>query len=322
MNPPVAGELPRRIAFLMIPDFSMIAFAAAIEPLRLANRSADRRLYEWILLSVDGQPARASNGVTMAVDGRFSDFPMVDAAVVCTGVDVETQDVREVTAILRRFASRGVKLGAVCTGTLVLARAGLLEGRRATIHWENHASLVNEFPDMIVSQELFEIDRDRFTCAGGGAAMDMMLSVIARDHGHTLALEVSDQLIHNRIRDASERQRSGSTARLTLAPPKLVAALAAMERDLSSVADLDRIAEEVGLSVRQIERLFKEHLGVSPARHHLVLRLERSRALLRQTRMSIVDVALDCGFSSASHFSTAYTATFGHSPSRERGRTM
>lgn len=310
------------MAFLMVPDFSMIAFAAAIEPLRLANRSANRRLYDWTLLSADGQPTRASNGLAMVVDGRFSDFPAVDVAVVCTGVDVELQDLRDLTATLRRFATRGITLGAVCTGTLVLARAGLLEGRRATIHWENHASLVNEFPELSVSQELFEIDRDRFTCAGGGAAMDMMLSVIARDHGHTLALEVSDQLIHNRIRDANERQRSGSTARLSVAPPKLVAALSAMERDLSRVADLDRIAEEIGLSVRQIERLFKEHLGVSPARHHLVLRLERSRALLRQTRLSIVDVALDCGFSSASHFSTAYSAAFGHSPSRERDRLL
>ncbi len=315
---PTTPTTPRRIAFLLVPDFSLIAFAAAIEPLRLADRSAEERLYAWSLHSADGRPVTASNGMTAAVDGRFADVAQIDAAIVCAGIDVETKDVRELTACLRRLAKRGVALGAVCTGTWVLAKAGVLGGRRATIHWENHAALVDAFPDLAVSQELFEIDGDRFTCAGGAAAMDMMLSVIARDHDDTLALGISDQLIHQRIRDAGERQRTGTTARLAAAPPKLVAALAEMEADLGRAVDVGRIALGVGLSTRQLERLFKDHLGVSPARHHLTLRLERGRALMRQTRRPIVDVALDCGFASASHFSKAFAAEFGHPPSVER----
>lgn len=308
----------RRIAFLLAPDFSLIAFAAAIEPLRLANRASGRELYAWSLNSADGKSVAASNGMAAAVDGRFADLGPLDAAIVCAGVDIEAKDLKSMIVCLRRLAKRSVALGAVCTGTYALAKAGLLDGRRATIHWENQAALINEFPNIDVSQELFEIDRDRFTCAGGAAALDMMLSFITRDHGQKLARAVSDQLIHNRIRDACERQRTSTTARLASAPRALTVALAAMEAELSTPADIDGLARAVGLSTRQLERLFKTHLAVTPARHHLTLRLERGRALLRQTRLPLVNVALDCGFASASHFSRMYSAAFGLPPSAER----
>ena len=214
----------RRIGFLLAPQFSMIAFTAAVEPLRLANRVSGRELYAWRLFSADGGPVRASNGVEITVDAAFAEAQKLDAAVVCAGIDVQILDHRRLIATLRRLSSFGSAIGAVCTGAYVLAQAGLLDGHRATIHWENHAGLLTAFPDLDLSQELFEIDRNRFTCAGGTAAVDMMLSVIARDHGPAIAAQVTDQLIHGRIREAGERQRLDLRASSNACSPAISAA--------------------------------------------------------------------------------------------------
>jgi len=181
---------PRLIGFLFVPRFSMIAFTSAVEPLRLANHIAGENLYEWRLYSQDGGPIRASNDVEITVHGAYADAQRLNAAVVCSGLDVQTFDHREIMAALRRLSSFGSEIGAVCTGTYVLAKAGLLDGYRSTIHWENHAGLIAEFPRLAVSGDLFQIDRKRFTCAGGTAALDMMLAVITRDYGHAIAAQV------------------------------------------------------------------------------------------------------------------------------------
>jgi transcriptional regulator GlxA family with amidase domain len=308
----------RSIGFLLVPHFSMIAFTAAIEPLRLANRVSGRDLYAWRLFSADGGPVRASNGVEITVDAAFAEARSLDAAIVCAGIDVQVLDHRRLLAALRRLSSFGSAIGAVCTGTYVLAKAGLLDGHRATIHWENHAGLLSAFPHLDLSQELFEIDRNRFTCAGGTAAVDMMLSVIARDHGPTIAAQVTDQLIHGRIRDAGERQRLDLRARLGVAHPKLLSVVALMERSIERPLACADLATEAGLSVRQLERLFARYLGRSPTRHYLSVRLERARDLLRQTSMAVLSVGLSCGFASASHFSKSYSEHFGRTPSAER----
>ena len=311
----------RRIGFLLVPHFSMIAFTAAIEPLRLANRVSGRDLYAWRLFSADGGPVRASNGVEISVDHTFAEAQKLDAAIVCAGLDVQLVEHRRLVATLRRLSSFGSAIGAVCTGAYVLAKAGLLDGHRATIHWENHAGLLSAFPTLDLSQELFEIDRNRFTCAGGTAAVDMMLSVIARDHGPEIAAKVTDQLIHGRIREAGERQRLDLRARLGVAHPKLLAVAALMERSIERPLPCAVLAAEAGLSVRQLERLFARYLGRSPTRHYLLVRLERARHLLRQTSLPVLSVGLACGFASASHFSKSYSEHFGRTPSAERGRT-
>lgn len=311
----------RSIGFFLVPHFSMIAFTAAIEPLRLANRVSGRDLYAWRLFSADAGPVRASNGVEITVDDAFARARKLDAAVVCAGIDVERLDHRRLAATLRRLSSFGSSLGAVCTGAYVLAAAGLIDGHRATIHWENHAGLLSAFPHLDISQELFEIDRSRFTCAGGTAAVDMMLSVIAQDHGPAVAAQVTDQLIHHRIRDAGERQRLDLRARLGVAHPKLLAVVALMERSIETPMPCADLAAEAGLSVRQLERLFSRYLGCSPGRHYLAVRLERARDLLRQTSMAVLSVGLACGFASASHFSKSYSEHFGRTPSAERRRT-
>jgi AraC family transcriptional regulator, glycine betaine-responsive activator len=311
-------ESTQVIGFLLVPQFSMIAFTSAIEPLRLANRAAGKPLYAWRLFSRDGGPVRASNGVEITVDGAYADARGVNAAIVCAGLDVQTFDHRELMAILRRLSSFGAAIGAVCTGTYVLAKAGLLDGYQSTIHWENYSGLISEFPRLNVSQELFEIDRKRFTCAGGTAAVDMMLSVIMRDHGHELASHVTDQLIHHRIREASERQRMDLRARLGVAHPKLLAVVALMEEHVEEPLSCPELAERAGLSTRQLERVFCKYLGHSPTKHYLSIRLEHARYLLQQTSMPILSVGLSCGFVSASHFSKSYNEYFGRTPSAER----
>jgi AraC family transcriptional regulator, glycine betaine-responsive activator len=316
--PNVEPEATRLIGFLLVPRFSMIAFTSAIEPLRLANRAAGKPLYAWRLFSRDGGPVRASNGVEISVDGAFADARSVNAAIVCAGIDVQTFDHRELMAALRRLSSFGAAIGAVCTGTYVLAKAGLLDGHPATIHWENYEGLVSEFPHLNVTQELFEIDRRRFTCAGGTAAVDMMLSVIMRDHGHGLASQVTDQLIHHRIREAGERQRMDLRARLGIAHPKLLAVVALMEQHIEEPLSCPELAKRVGFSTRQLERLFCKYLGHSPTSHYLSIRLDRARELLRQTSMPVLSVGVACGFVSASHFSKSYHEHFGRTPSAER----
>ena len=309
---------PQIFGFMLTEQFSMIAFTAAIEPLRLANRATGRTLYEWRLYSADGASAEASNGVRVNVDHAFRDAQDLDALVVCAGVDVQMIDHRDLISVIRKLTTFGASIGAVCTGAYVLARAGLLDGYRCTIHWENRPGIRADFPDLDIGDELFEIDRDRFTCAGGVAAADMMLSLIKRDHGDAVSSSVTDQLIHHRIREASERQRMDMRTRLGVADPKLLRGISLMERSMERPLPIDQIARSVALSPRQLERMFLKYLGSSPNRHYIGIRLGHACQLLRQTRMSVFDVAMASGFNSASYFSQAYLEHFGHSPSAER----
>ncbi|WP_367184142.1 GlxA family transcriptional regulator [Devosia sp.] len=313
-----SGSGPQVFGFMLTEQFSMIAFTAALEPLRLANRATGRKLYEWHLYSADGLTAEASNGVRVNVDKSFRDAPNMDAVVVCAGVDVQLIDHRDLISVVRRLTKFGASPGAVCTGTYVLAQAGLLDGYRCTIHWENRPGIRADFPDLDIGEELFEIDRDRFTCAGGVAAADMMLSLIKRDHGEAVSSAVTDQLIHHRIREASERQRMDMRTRLGVADPKLLRIISLMERSIERPLTIAEFARGVALSPRQLERLFLKHLGTSPNRHYIKIRLDHASHLLRQTRMPILDVAMASGFSSASYFSQSYLDHFGHSPSSER----
>ena len=306
------------LAFLLVPDFSMIAFTSVIEPLRLANRVMGHDAFSWRVLSANGSPVAASNGVAVATEGSYSDAAGMTAAVVCSGVDVQAHDHRDLIARLRGLASRGTPLGAVCTGSYVLAKGGLLDGHRCTIHWENHDSFAEQFPNLELTEELFEIDRTRFTCAGGTAAIDMMLALIARQQGQDVASGVTDQLIHHRMRDGDERQRMELRARLGVAHPKLISVVSEMERCIEQPLSCVDLAEGADLSTRQLERLFRKYIGQAPTRYYLGLRLTRARQLLLQTSMPILSVGLACGFVSASHFSKCYSEHFARTPSQER----
>ncbi len=317
-----SGSLPELMGFLLIPDFSMLAFTSAIEPLRIANRMAERELYRWLILSKNGEPVQASNRVSVQVDLAIRDFPIdrspPPTVVLCSGLGAERYTDREVLAWLRRVDRHGGELGALCTGAHILARAGLLGEHRCTIHWENLPGFIEAFPDIDVAGHLFEFDRNRFTCSGGTAALDMMLYRIARQHGERLATKVSEQCMLDRIRGPHDRQRMPIRIRTGVHHPKLITAIELMEANIEEPLDQEMLARYVGLSRRQLERLFRKHLGRTPAQYYLELRLERARHLLYQTDLPIMSIACACGFVSASHFSTCYRQMYGRTPRAER----
>ncbi|HET6519679.1 MAG TPA: GlxA family transcriptional regulator [Geminicoccaceae bacterium] len=318
-------SLPEVIAFFLVPNFSMIAFGSALEPLRLANRLAERELYRWHLVSRDGGPVRASNGVSVNSDSATAEVGPgrrvpAQSIVLCAGLTAERYADREVFGWLHRCDRQGVEIGALCTGAHVLARAGLLDGYRCTIHWENLPGFIEAFPDIQVSADLFEIDRNRFTCSGGTSALDMMLHLIASQHGAELATKVSEQCLLDRMRGPHDHQRLPLRVRLGVHHPRLIKSIEIMEANLEEPLDQEELARYVGLSRRQLERLFAAHLGRTPARFYLEQRLGRARRLLYQTDMAVIDVALACGFVSASHFSKCYRQMYGKTPREERGR--
>lgn len=313
-------NIPRRIGFLLVPGFSHMAFSSALEPLRMANQLAERDLYTWSMISRDGQPVAASNHLQLAADASVHDAPELDLLLVCSGIDVQEHLDRDVLNWIHRLGRRRVPLGSVCTGGYILARAGVLNGYRCTLHWE-HISSIHEallFPEVEFSSELFVMDRDRYTCSGGVAPMDMMLTLIAREQGAELAENIAEEYLHERIRDFTERQRTPLKVRLGTSQPKLVELVTLMEANLHEPLTLDELAAHARLSRRQVERLFQRHLGCAPTRYYMDLRLARARQLLLQTEMPITDIALACGFVSPPHFTKCYHERQGRSPSEER----
>jgi transcriptional regulator GlxA family with amidase domain len=312
------GQTPHTFGFLLVPKFAMFAFSAAVEPLRAANRLSGCSLYDWRLISKDGQAVAASNGIAVLPHAATGRAGRLSDLIVCSGLDAHAYDEPAVFAWLRRIASQGCRLGALSTGSFILAKAGLLQGYRCTIHWETLASFAEAFPQIEATPELFEIDRNRFTCSGGTASLDMMLSLIALEHGRDLATQVAEQFIHERIRDTRDRQRMALRSRLGISHPKLLKAIGMMEDNLEEPLSRGELGRLAGLSTRQLERLFRKYLARTPTRYYLELRLHRARLLLTQTSMSVLDVALACGFVSASHFSKCYREFFHRTPREER----
>ncbi|MGM0702622.1 MAG: GlxA family transcriptional regulator [Pseudomonadota bacterium] len=316
------GDGQYDIGFLLIPGFSQLAFSSALEPLRMANHLTERRLYRWHLLSRDGKPVTASSDLATGVDAALSSAPSLDLVVVCAGVEVQSHCDRDTLQWLRRQAGRHLPLGAVCTGGYVLAQAGLLDGYRCTLHWEHISSLHEalQFPRVTFCSQLFVLDRDRYTCSGGIAPLDMMLTLIARQQGLGLAEAIAEEFIHERIRGVGDRQRNPLRVRLGHSHPKLEEVATLMEANLQEPLTLDELASHADLSRRQLERLFQRYVDCPPLKYYMDLRLMRARQLLRQTHMPITDVAMACGFVSPPHFTKSYRDHFGHSPSRERER--
>jgi transcriptional regulator GlxA family with amidase domain len=212
----------------------------------------------------------------------------------------------------------GLPLGALCTGTFALAMAGALNGYRCAIHWEHLSSVREEFPKVTFLPELFVIDHDRFTCSGGTAPLDLMCRLISCKSGKSLATDVSEQFIVARIRDQKDRQHVPLRARMGVGHELLFDIAIAMESSIENPITIHELTSELGLSLRHVERLFKRYVGMTPVHYYLDLRLRRARQLLLQTKMSVVDVAVSCGFQSASHFSKSYRKRFGYPPNQER----
>jgi transcriptional regulator GlxA family with amidase domain len=319
-------DTPKRtIVFLLVPNFSMIAFATAIEPLRIANRIVGREIYRWRLTSPDGRPVRASNGVEVAVSTSIEEERRAlpgerrpSMIFACSGILVEDFADRSTLSYLREAHQRGISVGGLCTGAWILARAGLLADRRCAIHWENLPGFAEAFPRADVYADLFEIDHNIYTCAGGTASLDMMLALIGHDQGDEVVNRVCEQALTDRVRGAHDRQRLPLRARLGIQHGKVLRVIEVMEANLSDPLSLVEIARHVGLSRRQVERLFDKEMGRSPARYYLEIRLDRARHLLVQSQLPIVEIAVACGFVSASHFSKCYRELYGRSPQQER----
>lgn len=315
-----AEQAPRRIGVLLIPGFALLTYACAVEPYRAANVLAGRTLYRWIHVSPDGGPVPASNGVTVIPDQGLDRPLAVDDLFVCAGGNPTAFDDRAALAWLRRQARRGIRIGGLSGGPLMLARAGLLRDRRCTIHWEYRPALVEAFPELDVTSSLFEIDRDRCTASGGTATLDLMLALIAARHGRALAAAAGEWFLHTQLRLPGAQQRSALRHRYDVSSPAVLRALERMEASIEEPLAREALARAARVSVRQLERLFAAQLGRTIRTQYRALRLDRARALLQETTMPVLQVAMATGFVSAAHFARAYRAQFGHPPRAERER--
>ena len=306
------------VGFLLVPGFALMSYAAAIEPLRAANLLSGNELYRWWHAAPGGRPVMASNGVAIIPDYGTSADRDADKVFVCAGGNPALFDDKSVFAWLRRLARKGATIGGISGGPYVLAKAGLLDNRRATLHWEHMPAFREAFPDVTVVPSLFEIDGNRITCSGGISALDMMVALIERDHGRQLAASVGDWFLHTHIREGFGPQRMDLRYRLGVADEKLLSVLRAMERSIETPLARAELACAAGISLRQLERLFQRHIGHGIHSHYRWLRLERARQLLRETSLPVLDVAFATGFASSSQFARAYSRAFGEPPSDTR----
>jgi transcriptional regulator GlxA family with amidase domain len=305
------------IVFLLIPRFSMIALYGALEPLRVANRFAGP-VFSWRFISADGEPVAASNDIPVSVSGGLKELGRPAMAVVSASYEPERGTTKPVLAAIRKLARDKVLLAGIDTGPFLLAEAGVLDGTRATCHWESLPGFRESYPAVQATQALYEIDRSRMTCAGGAAAIDMMLEWIGRLLGRPLAVTVADQLVHFRYPDGEREARVPAKTRYGTGDPRLLAIIAAMEGESEDPLDAAALARIGGLSVRQMERRFAQALRQRPMGFYLDLRLEKAERLLTYSHMSVRDVSVACGFSSLAQFSRSFKARRGKPPSALR----
>lgn len=309
----------KRFVFVLLDSFTLLSFAGAVECLRIANRMSGKTLYKWDIAGDGGDLVSCSNGTEFKVNMDLVDLNRDDTLILCGGVDVQKSTTKRVLNWLRKESRRGVTIGGLCTASYSLAKAGLLDGKRATIHWENHDSFAEDFEEVMITKSVFVIDNNVMTAAGGTASLDLMLKIIADDHGEELANAVADQLIYSSIRTDRDTQRLSIPSRIGVRHPKLSNVIQMMEKNIEEPISPATLAKDVGMSTRQLERLFRRYLSRSPKRYYMELRLQKARNLLMQTDMSVINVALACGFTSPSHFSKCYRAHYETTPYRERG---
>ena len=318
--PAVSHAPVKTVGLLVIPNFTTIGFASTIETLRMANMAARREMFRTLIIGPSLEPVTASNGMRILPDCAMQDAPKLDILLVVGANPIVSHlSSRPLLNWLRKLAHERVALGGICTGSYWLARAGLLKGFRCTIHWEDIETLKDHFPGIIISHQLFELDRDRYTCSGGVASMDMTLQLIAREPGgREIAAHAAELLLCDRARSAQEQQRVPLRQKLGTSQPKLSQVVAIMEANLEEPVSLEELARFNDVSVRQLERLFHKHLQRTPSQYYLELRLARARGLLLRSESPVRDIALACGFVSAAHFSKCYSRLFGVSPMGDR----
>jgi len=310
---------PRRFVFVLIENFTLLSFSSALDALRIANRMSGKNLYEWMFIGENEEVVSCSAGTQFKLDNSLIELHRDDTLLLCGGTQIQESTTKKLIGWLRREARRGLVIGGLCTAAYPMAKAGLLDGKKATIHWENQDSFAEEFLEVELTKTVFVCDSNRFTTAGGTSSIDLMLKIIADEHGEELANAVADQMIYSSIRTDQDTQRLSVPTRIGVRHPKLSKVIQMMEINIEEPISPSILARDVGMSTRQLERLFRRYLDRSPKRYYMELRLQKARNLLMQTDMSVINVALACGFASPSHFSKCYRAHYDTTPYRERG---
>ncbi|MEX2518370.1 MAG: GlxA family transcriptional regulator [Paracoccaceae bacterium] len=307
-------DKPQDIVFLLVENFSHMAFACALEPFRIANLVAERNLYRWHIAAENGVEERCSNGTVTRADRGLQDMPEAILLVVA-GLNAKRHATPAIKTFLRRHERLGSGLiGAICCGSYVLAEAGLLDGRSCALHWQYHDAFMEDHAEVDLDPSVFVIDGRFVSSSGGTAATDLALRLIEDAHGSDLARQTAERLVYTSVRTEGEGQRFSANNRIGIRNARLSAAVELIEGDLDEPLRTADVARRVGLSPRQLERLFGRHLNCSPKKYRMEMRLNRARELLRQTEMSVINVALACGFTSPSHFSKCYRTRFGSTP--------
>ena len=299
----------REFVFLALPHFTLLAFSSAIEPLRIANQLTQQPLYRWTLLSMDGEPVESSAGIRVQVDGGLATLDRNTTVVVCSGNDAVQAADKPVLAWLRKHARHGGTVGAICTGAYTLARAGLLGSDSPAVHWENQPAFREMF-NITPLPHIYEIGLRRFSCAGGEAGVDLMLAMIAQDHGQKLADAIAEMCLHARRREGRVAQREIYPAGMVTRNPAVARVIAAMKENIATPLDQDDLAQIFGRTVRQLERCFKAVTQQTPKQYYMGVRLEEARNLLADTEMTILEIACATGFNSRSSFAKAFKARF------------
>ena len=310
---------PRRFVFVLIENFTLLSFSSALDALRIANRMSGKKLYDWIFIGENEEFVSCSAGTQFKLDNSLIELHRDDTILLCGGTSIQESTTKKLIGWLRREARRGLIIGGLCTAAYPMAKAGLLDKKKATIHWENQDSFAEEFLEVELTKTVFVCDGNRYTTAGGTSSIDLLLKIIADEHGEELANAVADQMIYSSIRTDQDTQRLSVPTRIGVRHPKLSKVIQMMEINIEEPISPSILAKDVGMSTRQLERLFRRYLDRSPKRYYMELRLQKARNLLMQTDMSVINVALACGFASPSHFSKCYRAHYDTTPYRERG---
>ena len=310
---------PRRFIFVLMENFTLLSFSSALDALRIANRMSGKTLYEWTFIGENEGVVSCSAGTQFKLDNSLIELHRDDTILLCGGTSIQEATTKKLIGWLRREARRGLIIGGLCTAAYPMAKAGLLDDKKATIHWENQDSFAEEFLEVELTKTVFVCDGNRYTTAGGTSSIDLLLKIIADEHGEELANAVADQMIYSSIRTDQDTQRLSVPTRIGVRHPKLSKVIQMMEINIEEPISPSILAKDVGMSTRQLERLFRRYLDRSPKRYYMELRLQKARNLLMQTDMSVINVALACGFASPSHFSKCYRAHYDTTPYRERG---
>jgi len=306
----------RKYAFLLVPGFTLLAFSSAVEPLRIANQLSQQPLYQWQLFSEDGRAVASSSGISVCTDGPLAPLPRDTRLFVCSGNPASAAAAPPVVTAVSRHARFGGTLGGICTGAVALAEAGLLSATPFTLHWENQPAFCEDFPELTPSPAMFEIGAKVMTCGGGAASTDMMIALIAADHGPEFAAMVSEMCLRKVMVGVDAAQRSALSVLIRSRNPGLIAMVARMKAHLEDPLPLTELARASGYSRRHVERMFLGVLGETPGDFYRGLRLDHARNLLSTTEMTLIEVAVACGFSTVAHLSKSFRARFGVAPTK------